>query len=250
MTWQYDSAKKTSADPPSHSTVAATFAKIVGARVRYFLDASHRVERMEGVNELVSQLKPAVLLAQPSGPPDPFAWVRNMFINIFTETYFKRLARLDRLLPPTAMQPGNTWTVPDAYPDEETRSDFKVTFQSWEMRANRPCARLEFQAAGKGTVKNKSEATSNAGSGMVLHEGKWVEAKGQVSNSILEGIISGVAWFDPALGLTQETNVINDFKMLKTISAVPTEKPEAAGPAINTIQQLHQVITVKLISAG
>jgi tRNA A-37 threonylcarbamoyl transferase component Bud32 len=250
MTWQYDSAKKTSDDPASHSTVTGTFGKIVGAKVRYFLDASHRVERMEGVDELMNQLKPGVSLAQPGGPADPFAWVRNMFCNIFTETYFRRLARLNRLLPPMAVQPGNTWAVPDAYPGDETPADFKVTFQSWEMRANRPCARLEFQAAGKGTVKNKTEATISAGSGMVLHEGKWVEAKGQVATSVLEGTTSGAAWFDPELGLTRETNAINDFKMMKTISAVPTENPDAAGPSINTSQKLHQVITVKLVSVG
>jgi len=250
MTWQYDSAKKSSADPSSHSMVAATFGIIVGAKVRYFLDASHRIERMEGVDELMKQLKPAVPLAQPSNPSDPFVWVRNMFSNIFTETYFKRLAKLDRLLPPTAVQPGDSWTVLDAYPIEETRGDFKVVFQSWEMRADRPCARLEFQGVGKGTVKNNPETTLNTGSGMVLREGKWVEAGARVSNSILEGTTSGVAWFDPELGLTHETNAINDFKMVKTISAVPTENPDTAGPAIHMPQKLHQVITVKLVSAG
>ena len=50
----YDSAKKSAAD--SENPMAAMFQKIIGAKIQYFMDASNRVERIEGVDALVGRM--------------------------------------------------------------------------------------------------------------------------------------------------------------------------------------------------
>lgn len=50
----YNSDKPSSADKTN--TVASVFNKVLGSKIRFFLDASNNVERVEGVDELVDRL--------------------------------------------------------------------------------------------------------------------------------------------------------------------------------------------------
>ena len=94
----YDSAKKTPADKTN--SAADMFGKIVGSKIRYFLNASNEVERMEGVKELVNRVS-------SSGRAEEFAMLKSAF----SESYFKEMMSHYRILPPKPVRPGDTWPV-------------------------------------------------------------------------------------------------------------------------------------------
>jgi hypothetical protein len=93
--------------------------------------------------------------------------------------------------------------------------DFKVTFQDWETRGKRVCARLEF----KGIEKTKSDPNPN---------------QGEATLTSIQGALSGVVWFDPDLGLTIETAAKGDLTSVKNTS------PQA------TTSEMKQVVSAKL----
>jgi hypothetical protein len=168
-----------------------------------------------------------------SGAQQPFentAWgLRKMF----NEDHFK--SKLDAsFFPGKAVHPGDTWTF-----SRESRKnkrsifsvnllrEYTVAFRSWEMRADRLCARLEFL----GTEKTNSQAESEAT---------------RAIHPVTEGTFSGVTWFDPALGRGIETNVNHDFKVTSNKAAMPAPY---ARPSVQPVtDHHHQIITDKLIS--
>jgi hypothetical protein len=111
--------------------------------------------------------------------------------------------------------------------------DYTVTFQNWEQHWNRNCARLEFQS----TVKTKPDPNSNPAG---------------TSASSLDGTISGVAWFDPALGMIIETAANSDMKMVIHRPINPGGNPGGSGPTPSTVYQWHDAAntTVVLESPG
>jgi hypothetical protein len=234
------------------SQIAGLFKTIMETKVRYLLDADNQVERMEGVDELVNRLhtfegaklKPGmtwdnkaldkVLTCIISGRREPFedtAWgLRKMF----TEDHFKN--KLDTsFFPARAVHPGDTWTfsresrknMPSLFNVTMVRA-FTVVFRSWEMHADRLCARLDFH----GTETNRSEAESEAA---------------RAISPITEGTFSGVTWFDPQLGRGIEVNVNHDFKVTSNKAAIRV--PPYAKPPVQAVTDHHyQVVTDKLIS--
>jgi hypothetical protein len=247
--WRYDSARSSAADS---AQIAGLFKTIMGTKVRYFLDADNQVERMEGVAELVNRLhtfegaklKPGmtwdnkaldkVLTRIISGRREPFedtAWgLRKMF----TEDHFK--SKLDTsFFPAGAVHPGDTWTFSresrknkPSFLNRAMMREFTVVFRSWEMHADRLCARLDFQ----GTERNRSEEGAEAA---------------KVIGPITEGTFSGVIWFDPQSGRGIEVNVNHDFKVTSNKAAIRV--PPYAKPPVQAATDYHyQVITDKLIS--
>jgi len=215
----YDSSKKSPAGKPN--PVADMFGKIVGSKIQFFLNASNEVERMEGVDELVNRLT-------SGAQADALAPLKSMF----SEGYFKQMMSQDRFLPPKAVQPGDTWPVQIEFPMATMGTmvmDFNFTFESWEMHGKRNCARLEFQ----GTITTKPDPNSNP-AGM--------------SMSILDGNSSGVSWFDPELGITIDTTMNQDMKMVINVPINPRGKPGAAGRMQTITNQMNQVMTIKLAS--
>ena len=168
----YDSGKKPAAG--STNSMTAMFQNMIGAKLRYFLDASNQVQRVEGVDELRGRMT-------TGGPNDP----ASMFKNIFSENYFKQIMDYSQDLPPKPVQPGDTWSVTRDLTEGDLGAmviNNDITFQRWEQRGKRNCARLEFQ----GTIKGRT--TQNPGpNGMTV--------------ALQDGTTSGVAWFDPELGL-------------------------------------------------
>jgi serine/threonine protein kinase len=215
----YDSTEKSSALGPN--SLADLYGKVVGSKIRYFLNASNEVERMEGVDELEQRLSSGA-----SADTSAFSRIQ------FSEGYLKQMMNgLHCFLPPKAVQPGDTWPFQMEIamsPLGTVNMDYTVTFQNWEQHWKRNCARLEFQS----TVKTKPDPNSNPAG---------------TSVSSFEGTISGVAWFDPEPGMIIETAANNDMKMVINMPINPSGNLGASGPTQSTIYQWHDVANTTVL---
>ncbi len=224
----FDSTKNTANDNANpqmaavQKSVSGTFQKIIGAKIQYFFDASNAVERIEGVDALLNRLG-------TGDQADAASSIKSMF----SEDYFKQMIGSSRYMPSKPVQPGDTWPIKTdiAMGGLGTMTiDYDYTFQSWQMHGKRNCARLEFQ----GTVQSKPGQTPGA-SGMTM--------------SISDGNSSGVSWFDPDLGITIDTTINQDMKMLMNIPMNPRGNAAGAAGRTQTLTNvMSQVINVKLLS--
>lgn len=247
--YRHDSARDSAEDQPE---IAKLFEKVLRAKVLYFLDANNQVERMEGVDELVKRMsfftgaklksdttwdKEALdkVVTRMRAGEETIIWGLK---NMFDEDYFK--SKLGRpLLPGNAVQPGDTWSF-----SRESRKknwgflkmsvlrEGTVTFSSWDMRAERLCARLDFH----GTEKMTPEKN-----------GPGAEVARKVG-PLMDGTFSGAVWFDPELGRVIEVNANHDFKVMSNKIAMPGP---SAKPAIQAVSdKYHQVITEKVVGGS
>jgi hypothetical protein len=203
-------------------SLADMFGKIVGSKIQYFLDASNEVERIEGVDELVDRLS-------SGGQAD---WLATYKSAMFSKDRFKQIMSVNRYLPPKPVQPGDTWPSTQSFemgPLGTMTMDFNNTFQNWEMHGKRNCARLEFQ----GTIKSTPGTNANPTA---------------LSMTISEGDFSGISWFDPELGITIDTTLNEDIKMVMNMPMNPRVNAGAAGRMLTITNQMKQVITIKLVS--
>ena len=215
----YDSTKKSATDKPN--PLAGIFGKIVGSKIRFFLDATNGVERIEGVDEMMNRL-------QAGATPENLAPLKS----IFTEGYFKQLMDANRYMPPKAVQPGDTWPVQILSPVGTMGTlvvDYDFTLKNWEMHGKRNCARLEFT----GIIKSIPD-TNAAPTGMSIN--------------ILDGNSSGVAWFDPELGKTIDTTMNQDLNMVIRVPMNPGGNRAAAGQVQSITNQMTQILNIKLSS--
>jgi serine/threonine protein kinase len=216
-TWLHDSARVSASQKPGMMT--KLFEQIIGGKIRYFLDASNKVKRMEGVDEFISRIK--------SGEqPTDLAEIRDMF----NESYFENLATQRCYLSDKAIHPGDTWLFHDERPSGSARiavSDFKVTFRNWELHGKRNCARLEYQGILKGKPRPNVQPGATRPKRILADNG---------------GTSSGVLWFDAELGVAIDATINNDMML------VPAVKPDIAEPPSSTSTRLHQILTVKLLS--
>lgn len=217
----YDSAKP--ATGGRVNPVANMFGKIVGSKIRYFLDATNAVERIEGVDELMNRLATGANSAE-------LAPLKSMY----NDGYFKQMMNANLFLPPKPVQPGDTWPAQQEIPLGMMGTlimNFDFTFKNWEMHGKRNCARLEFQ----GTIQSKPDS----------------EAKSPgFSMSIQDGAISGISWFDPELGITIDTTMNQNFTVIMQIPQNPGARPKA-GARMQTqsiTNQMEQAMTIKLVS--
>ena len=215
----YDSTKKSTAGKPN--PVAGIFGKIVGSKIRFFLDATNGVERVEGIDEMMNRLQTGASAAE-------LAPLKSMF----SEGYFKQLMDANRFMPPKAVQPGDTWPVQIEYPLGMMGTlmlNYDFTLKSWEMHGKRNCARLEFA----GTIKSMPD-TNASPTGMTMN--------------ITDGNSSGISWFDPELGITIDTTMNQDMNMVMKLPMNPRGNRGAAGQMQSITNQMNQVMTIKLIS--
>ena len=246
--WRYDSTRSSAAD---HTEIAKVFKTILRAKVRYILDASNQVERMEGLDELLNRLnlyegarlKPGmtwdnqaldkVLSRLQTGTRQPLDYAAWGLKRMFNEDYFK--GKLDpSYFPGRAVQPGDTWTFSlesrknqRSFLNVNIARECTVTFRSWEMRGDRLCARLDFHGIEKTSPQARSETA-------------------RTISPVAEGIFSGVTWFDPELGRGIEANVSRDFKVTSNKIATPVS---LAKPLLQPATDYHhQRITEKLLS--
>lgn len=241
--WRYDSGQTSEED---QSEIARFFNTLLRARVRYFLDTNNKVERTEGVDELMNRLnvyEGAKLKPGMTWDNQELDKMLNRMLSIkppnsatalalrlrFDENYFKEM--MDPFfLPDKAVQPGDTWTCSREWRKNKWKllnlslmREYRITFQSWETRVDQLCARLDFRGIEKTIPQAESEAN-------------------RYSNPIIEGTFSGVLWFDPELGREIESNTKHDFDVTYKRPYVLHVKP-----AIVTDHH-HQVVTTKLVS--
>jgi hypothetical protein len=215
----YDSTKKSSAD--TGNPVAGIFGKIIGSKIQFFLNASNGVERMEGVEGLTEKLASI-------GPANQL----QAFKDLYSEGNLKQMMSVNLILPPKAVQPGDTWPVHIQFPMGNMGTMFvddDFTFKSWERHGERNCARLEFE----GTVTNKLDPAANP-TGM--------------SVSITDGKSSGVAWFDPELGIRIDSVMNLDMNLAITLPMNSPGSPAGAAGRQSITDQMNQTVNVKLIS--
>lgn len=213
--FEFDSEHKPS-NPEKNPTAAAVLqalANVAGAKVQFLLNASNRLERIDGV-EAIRNRFPADANRATEG-------IKNMF----NEGYLRQMIGDSQGLPSNAVQPGDAWPVHTDLPAGEmgnVSADYDYSLQKWEKRGERLCARLEFQ----GTLKAKGGADPNT---------KPAGFSGQVS---------GISWFDPELGLVIEANINQDLATTMTQSWPVQGKKTDFTMTI----QMHQVIAIKLES--
>ena len=190
---------------------AAAFRRMAGAKLKYVLDASNQVARVEGWNELVTKMTAG-------------AGGARMMAGVFTEDYFKQLADFSHGLPDKAVQPGDSWPSQRTIvmgPLGSATMDLTYTFKRWEEREKRQCARLEYS----GPIRAGAPSTNAAMMGVRM--------------ALLDGMIKGQAWFDPALGLMidsesdQKMNVLMNFPGTNS----PARIPNMNGGTTNTMGQ-------------
>ncbi len=216
----YDSTEKSSALGPN--SLADLYGKIVGSKIRYFLNASNKVERVDGVKELEQRLSSGV-----SANTSALSRIQ------YGEGYLRQMMNgVNLFLPAKPVQPGDTWPTQMEVamsPLGKVSFDYTVTFQSWEQHWKRNCARLEFQS----TVKTKTEPNSNPAGIFV---------------SSFEGTSSGVAWFDPELGMIIESAANDDMKMvINNLPINPSGNPGASGLIPGTVYQWHDAVNTTVL---
>jgi hypothetical protein len=215
----YDSTRKSTTGKPN--PLDGIYGKIVGSKIRFFLDATNGVERIEGVDEMMNRL-------QAGATPADLAPLKS----IYTEGYFKQLMQANQYMPPKAVQPGDTWPVQIEVPVGMMGNlvlNYDFTLKSWEMHGKRNCARLEFS----GTIKSTPD-TNASPTGM--------------SFNILGGDFSGISWFDPEIGMTIDTTMNQDINMVIRLPMNPGGNRGGAGQMQNLTNQMTQVQNIKLSS--
>jgi len=218
-TLDYDSTSKSTTGRPN--PLNGIYGKIVGSKIRFFLDATNGVERIEGVDEMMSRL-------QAGATPADLAPLKSMY----TEGYFKQLMQANQFMPPKPVQPGDTWPVQIEMPlgmMGNLELNFDFTFTSWEMHGKRNCARLEFT----GTIKSTPD-TNASPTGMSIN--------------ILGGDSSGISWFDPDIGMTIDTTMNQNMNMVISLPMNQRGNGGGAGKMQNLTNQITQIQNIKLSS--
>jgi len=212
----YDSAKKSSsgAGNPALAGVDKMFQNIVGAKIHFYLNPSNRVERVEGFDTLMNKMTAAGQ-----------AQAMDSMKSLFSEESLKQMIG-GQNLPTKPVQPGDSWPMQTdiAMGNLGTMAlDYTFNFARWETHGVRNCARLEFQ----GTMKTKGKP----------------EAAGGVALSVQDGDSSGVAWFDPELGLVVETRMNQNMNVNMTVP-MPGRKNATQGMTM----VMKQDVTMKVES--
>ena len=204
---------------------------------------------MEGVDELLkrlnlyegAKLKPGMtwdnqaldrVLSRLSGTRHPLDFAAWGLRHMFDEDYFRN--KLDSsFFPNKAVQPGDGWIFSRksrkqkrGFANATVLSKGTVRFQTWETRANRLCARLDFQ----GTEKTSGEGGPETAMAIT---------------PVTDGAFAGTVWFAPDSGRAIEVNITRDFTVTSNKITIPVP---SAKPPIQHATDYHQIITDKLVS--
>ncbi len=208
----------------ANNPLAESFRQLVGTKLKCLLDASNKVQKIEGLKEFIEK-------ASTASPRNARPMVRSMF----NEDYFKQIVERD-WLPNKTVKPGDSWPVKmelSAGPLGKIKTDLKYTFKSWEAHDKRNCVLLEFT----GTLAPVKTAATNQLAMMPTLDG---------------GTVSGKTWFDPEAGAPIESDIDQTMNMKTTYTMpVPRNRTNAVAQAAPVTQtasvQLKQKINMKLV---
>ena len=188
----FDSASDPSTD--GANPIAPTLRKIVGAHVKYLIDARGKVEKMEGYDEFLKQIT-------AGGSPQAEMMIKGMF----SEDTLKQFGARAQGLPEKPVKIGDTWPVHleiSAGPMGTMDLDMKYKFTGWEQHDGHNCALLTYT----GDVTSKA-ATNNPAMSMTIEK----------------GVITGKNWFDPALGATVDGTADQSISVKMTMQGQKTD---------------------------
>jgi hypothetical protein len=156
---------------------------IIGAQLQYFTDANGKLEKIEGVEDLMNRVPTTASRQQQA-----------MFRQMFNEDTLKQYGSFADAMPDHLVNIGDSWSL-----KKDVSSaigiltlDMQYTFKNWEQHGDSQCIHVEAE----GDISTKSISTSL---------GVVVEIK--------NGKISGGFWFDPVLGMIVDMNTDQDMKL-------------------------------------
>ncbi|HVU27233.1 MAG TPA: DUF6263 family protein [Verrucomicrobiae bacterium] len=185
----FDSIQNSSADP---NNPAALLGVIIGARLQYFTDADGKVEKVEGVDDLMNRVATA---GKPQTPG------KALFNQLFGAGRLKQYVALGDWMPKRVVKVGERWSVKNNVDSPAVGTvavDMQFNFKNWEQHGDHRCAHVEM--TGDLSTKNISTATGAA-------------------ISIEKASISGDFWFDPQLGMVVETDSEQNLTLKMTTQA-------------------------------
>ena len=169
------------ADPKmdARNPLAPTLRKLVGTKLKYHTLADGKIEKVDGVPQLLSRLN-------TGATPQAMFLVRSLV----NEDAIKSWNTPHQGLPAQPVQPGEAWEVKRDIPFGPTKFTLAGTntFAAWAQRNNKRVAKLVFT----GTMAMKEGATGP----VTLGEGATV---------------TGTSWYDPDLGVIEEAESLSQF---------------------------------------
>ncbi len=152
--------------------LARMLRKLIDTRIQYVTDADGRVEKVEGVEELMRQI------GTIGSPQD-----RALFKQMFSGDILKEYASFAAMMPDRKVAIGDRWQEQREFVSPVgilTRSDMEYTFKNREQHRDRQCLHIEIA----GSISSKTDAAAQ-----------------NSPYRIKPGKIAGDAWFDPELGM-------------------------------------------------
>jgi len=176
-----------SSENPAQETnnpVAPILRAMVGAQLQYFTDASGKVEKMGGVDDLMKRIA-----------ANGTAQQRGMFQQMFSDDTLKRYGSFSEALPNRIVNIGDSWPQKNDIisPIGTLTMDMNYTFKNWEQHGDRKCAHVD----AAGTIVTKTVSAANVGAAVEVQNGK----------------ITGEFWFDPELGMIVDVRNNQDMTL-------------------------------------
>ena len=191
----------------ARNSLAPTLRKLIGTKLKYHTLADGKVEKVDGVPQLLSRLTVG------ASPQANF-----LMRSLVNEDALKAWNSLHLGLPEQPVQPGATWEVKRDIPYGPTKFTLTGTntFKAWTQRNNKKMAQLVF--AGVATAKEGTTSVVTVGDGST---------------------VTGTAWYDPDLGVIEESETLSHF----TVNV-------AQSTGTTTASKYKAKVTSKLVEIG
>jgi hypothetical protein len=163
---------------------------VIGARLEYFTDATGKVEKLEGVDDLLARIS-------TTGKSQEQA----VFKGIFSEDAVRKYVSFDDVIPNQTLNIGQSWQEKkniSGWDFGQVAVSMNYTFKDWTQHDDRNCAHIE-------SAGDFSTTTPSAASGALI-----VVKKGKVTGDI---------WFDPELGMVVDASNVQNMTVDVTTQA-------------------------------
>jgi len=214
MNMSFDS-KTDDKDSAANNPFLAPYRKIMGSKLRMFVDGKGKLESIENLDEWQNTV------LDGSSPQ-----AEGMIRSTFSPEYFRQLVETAKGMPERPVKIGESWPFKTEVPTGTVGTitlDMKVTLKGFEQHENHHCAAL--QSSGK--INGKLGTPGPMG-----------------NTSIEQGTVNGTMWFDAELGAV--VGVKSDQEMKLKI-----EPPAGAPIGGKTLSgDVMQKITVNLVELG